>query len=91
MSDKSERVHALVNAGPWPGMSEAFDAHMGAECWVDPAYAPDAATWAAAWKKAKQAIPHNATEPMQKAMQSAVMLRKSMNDVWRAALSELGA
>ena len=50
MSDKSERVHALVNAGPWPGMSEAFDARMGAACWTDPAYAPDAATWAAAWK-----------------------------------------
>ena len=33
----------------------------------------------------------NATEPMQRAMQRAVMLRKSMNDVWRAALSELGA
>ena len=31
----------------------------------------------------------NATEPMQKAMQRAVMLRKSMNDVWRAALAEL--
>ena len=36
-------------------------------------------------------LPDNATEPMQKAMQRAVMLRKSMNDVWRAALSELGA
>ncbi|MEY5098924.1 MAG: hypothetical protein RJA36_1643 [Pseudomonadota bacterium] len=34
-------------------------------------------------------VPTNATEPMQKAMQRAVMLRKSMNDVWRAALSEL--
>ena len=31
----------------------------------------------------------NATEPMQRAMQRAVMLRKSMNDVWRAALAEL--
>ncbi|MGL4651582.1 MAG: hypothetical protein ACRC1H_19400 [Caldilineaceae bacterium] len=50
MSDKSERVHTLVNTGPWPGMSEAFDAHMGAACWTDPAYAPDASTWAAAWK-----------------------------------------
>ncbi|MDO6385633.1 hypothetical protein [Uliginosibacterium sp. 31-12] len=34
-------------------------------------------------------LPENATEPMQKAMQRAVMLRKSMNDVWRAALAEL--
>lgn len=52
---KSDRVHALVNAGPLPGMSEAFDAHMGAACWTDPAYAPDAATWAAAWKAAQPA------------------------------------
>ncbi len=49
---KAERVHALVNDGPFPGMSEAFDAHMGAACWTDPAYAPDASTWAAAWKAA---------------------------------------
>ena len=33
-------------------------------------------------------VPVNATEPMQRAMQRAVMLRKSMNDVWRAALAE---
>lgn len=37
----------------------------------------------------RQQVPENATEPMQKAMQRAVLLRKSMNDVWRAALSEL--
>lgn len=36
-------------------------------------------------------LPENATEPMQRAMQRAVLLRKSMNEVWRAALSELGA
>jgi hypothetical protein len=35
------------------------------------------------------AIPQNATEAMQKAMIRQVMLRKSMNDVWQAALSEL--
>lgn len=35
--------------------------------------------------------PQNATEPMQKAMLRAFLLRKSMNDVWRAALAELGA
>lgn len=52
---KPERVHALVNDGPWPGMSEAFDAHMGAACWTDPAYRQDAATWAAAWKASKRA------------------------------------
>lgn len=34
-------------------------------------------------------VPTNATEPMQKAMQRAVILRKSMNDVWHAALREL--
>ena len=33
-------------------------------------------------------VPLNATEPMQKAMQVAVLLRKSMNEVWRAAMSE---
>ena len=31
----------------------------------------------------------NATEPMQRAMQRAVMLRKSMNEVWRAAVAEM--
>ena len=35
-------------------------------------------------------LPQNATEPMQRAMQHAALLRKSMNDVWRAALSEAG-
>lgn len=55
MKDKSERVRNLVNAGPLPGMSEAFDAHMGADCWTDPAYAPDASMWAAAWKAATAA------------------------------------
>lgn len=47
-----QAVHALVNEGPFAGMSEAFDRHMGAECWTDPAYGPDASTWAAAWKAA---------------------------------------
>lgn len=51
---KAERVHAIVNAGHFPGMSEAFDAHMGAACWTDPAYAPDASMWAAAWKASYQ-------------------------------------
>lgn len=36
-------------------------------------------------------VPEIADEPMQKAMQISVMLRKSMNDVWRAALSEVAA
>lgn len=54
---KVDRVHALVNAGPLPGMSEAFDAYMGAAAWTDPAYAPDASTWAAAWKAALAAAP----------------------------------
>ena len=55
--NKADRVHAIVNAGPFPGMSEAFDAHMGAAVWTDPAYAPDASTWAAAWKAALAAAP----------------------------------
>jgi hypothetical protein len=50
LARKAERVHELVNAGPCHGMSEAFNAHMGAACWTDPAYAPDASMWAAAWK-----------------------------------------
>ena len=41
--------------------------------------------------RAALTLPENATEPMQRAMQRAVLLRKSMNEVWRAALSELGA
>lgn len=53
-NEKAERVRALVNAGTYPGMSEAFDAHMGAPCWTDPAYAPDASTWASAWRAALQ-------------------------------------
>jgi hypothetical protein len=52
---KAERVRALVDDGPFPGMSAAFDAHMGAECWTDPEYAPDASMWAAAWKAAQKA------------------------------------
>lgn len=51
-TDKADRVRAIVDAGPFPGMSEAFDAHMGAACWTDPDYAQDAAMWAAAWKAA---------------------------------------
>lgn len=54
-AQRSARVHALVNDGPWPEMSESFDAHMGAACWTDPAYRQDAATWAAAWKAALRA------------------------------------
>jgi len=49
---KAERVHELVNDGPWLGMSESFDKHMGPGSWVDPSYRQDAATWAAAWKAA---------------------------------------
>ena len=61
---KAERVHALVNDGPFPGMSEAFDAHMGAACWVDHAYRQDAATWAAAWKAALAAQAGPAQAPL---------------------------
>lgn len=55
MKNKNEKVHALVNAGPYPGMSEAFDAHIGAPSWTDPAYSSDASLWAAAWKAATTA------------------------------------
>ena len=41
--------------------------------------------------RSRFALPDNATEPMQIAMQRVVLLRKSMNDVWRAALAEAGA
>lgn len=54
---KADRVRAIVNVGPFPGMSDSFDAHMGAACWTDPTYAQDASTWAAAWKAAKRAAP----------------------------------
>lgn len=68
---KADRVHELANAGPFPGMSEAFDAHMGAACWTDPTYAPDASMWAAAWKAAKRQGPNagaklETTAPAQK-------------------------
>ena len=75
MSDKSERVHTLVNTGPWPGMSEAFDAHMGAACWTDPDYAPDAATWAAAWKAAKRGA---------EALPSEVARARETAEYWKA-------
>ena len=58
LSDKAKSVHAIVNAGHFPGMSEAFDVHMGSACWTDPAYAPDASMWAAAWKAAKRMGPN---------------------------------
>jgi hypothetical protein len=51
-TEKANRVRSIVDAGPFQGMSEAFDAHMGAACWTDPAYAQDASMWAAAWKVA---------------------------------------
>jgi len=51
---KADRVRAIVDAGTCPGMSSAFNAYMGADVWTDPAYAPDASTWAAAWKASKQ-------------------------------------
>lgn len=63
--------------------------------WMDTGafHARNEAYWRERAEKAESAatLPEHATEPMQKAMQRAVMLRKSMNDVWRAALSELGA
>lgn len=49
---QAERVHAMVDDGPVPAMSRAFDLHMGATAWVDPAYRQDAALWAASWKAA---------------------------------------
>lgn len=49
---KAERVHALVNESDFPGMSQAFDDHIGAAVWTDPAWRSDASLWASAWKKA---------------------------------------
>ena len=49
---KAERVHAMVNSTPLSGMSEAFDAYIGASAWIDPAYRGEASLWAAAWKAA---------------------------------------
>jgi hypothetical protein len=54
-------------------------------------HARNEAYWRERAEAAERRLPENATEPMQKAMQRAVLLRKSMNDVWRAALSELAA
>jgi hypothetical protein len=53
-------------------------------CATPSASTPDPLTMWGDWTL----LPHNATEPMQKAMAVAVLLRKSMNDVWRAGLSE---
>lgn len=55
--DKANRVRSLVNTGHFPGMSDAFNAHMGADVWIEPEYAPDASTWAAAWKAALASQP----------------------------------
>ena len=53
------------------------------------ASASGAADERARWRNSG-ALPENATEPMQKAMQRAVLMRKSMNEVWRAAIAEAG-
>lgn len=68
-----ERSHTIDRAMA-ARMVHPLYAHPPARSGADPTAAP---------------LPENATEPMQKAMQRAVMLRKSMNDVWRAALAEL--
>ena len=52
MRDKAARVRDLVNAGPLPGMSEAFDAYIGTTAWAHPAWKDEAALWAAAWRAA---------------------------------------
>ena len=49
---KAEKVHRLVKSGDFPGMSEAFDAHVGSAAWTDPAWRDEASLWAAAWKQA---------------------------------------
>ena len=63
-SSRADRVHELVNAGDLPGMSEAFDARMGAACWTDRAYAQDASLWAAAWKAALRAQAQPVRQPL---------------------------
>lgn len=50
---QADRVRRIEENGPYPGMSVAFERHMGDDqAWTDPAYAPDASMWAAAWKAA---------------------------------------
>jgi hypothetical protein len=82
---KAGRVHAMVNDGGYPGMSKAFDAHMGASCWVDQAYRPDASTWAAAWKAAVAAERERWTN----AVSNAERDRNDATQVRDAALAAL--
>ncbi len=82
MSNKTQagRVHAMVNDGGYPGMSKAFDAHMGASCWVDPAYRPDASTWAAAWKAAVAAERERWQARVQEAFKEGFYAPRTYND-----------
>ena len=65
----------------WRGeLAERAGLKWNGERYVFDSSQPQAAGWR---------LPENATEPMQKAMQRAVLMRKSMNDVWRAALAEI--
>ena len=97
---KADRVHAIVDAGPYPGMSAAFDAHMGAECWTDPAYRQDAATWAAAWKAAVRATaapaPHPDTADAERyrwltTLHHDMETRRAVYDVMRSHVNQRGA
>jgi hypothetical protein len=60
--------------------------------WMDTSafHARNESYWRERAEVAERRLPENATEPMQRAMQRAVLLRKSMNDVWRSALLEAG-
>ena len=59
---QADRVRRIEENGPYPGMSIAFERHVGVECaWTDPEHAQEAAMWAAAWKAA---IRHAADEPV---------------------------
>ena len=59
---QADRVRRIEENGPYPGMSLAFERHVGVECaWTDPEHAQEASMWAAAWKAA---VRHAADEPV---------------------------
>lgn len=48
-----DRVRRIEENGPYPGMSIAFERHIGVECaWTEPENIAEAGLWAAAWKAA---------------------------------------
>jgi hypothetical protein len=80
---EDEAGNIVGNWNPLAGMSEAFDAHMGAACWTDPAYAPDASTWAAAWMAAK-AQPAAEVQPVAVPQGFALVPVEPTREMWAA-------